>query len=66
MICDPCKVRSHNNCRGGTWCDCQHKVKKEAPPNPVVDSVEPKEEVITPPVPSPLLLNHRIKTKADE
>lgn len=25
MICQACKDRSHDNCRGGTWCDCQHK-----------------------------------------
>jgi hypothetical protein len=29
MICDPCKtlrrpVDHAANCRGGTWCDCQH------------------------------------------
>lgn len=25
MICDPCKEREHDACRGGTWCDCQHR-----------------------------------------
>ena len=25
MICVACKVRSHEDCPGGTWCDCQHQ-----------------------------------------
>jgi hypothetical protein len=26
VICDPCKQRqAHQECRGGTWCDCQHR-----------------------------------------
>ena len=25
MICPPCKVRRHSECKRGTWCDCQHK-----------------------------------------
>jgi hypothetical protein len=25
MICDACRERLHGECRGGTWCDCQHK-----------------------------------------
>jgi hypothetical protein len=24
MICQACKERRHAECRGGTWCDCQH------------------------------------------
>ncbi|MER7131168.1 hypothetical protein [Streptosporangium saharense] len=24
MICDKCKERRHDECRGGSWCDCQH------------------------------------------
>lgn len=25
MICDPCRQRHHDDCPGGTWCDCQHR-----------------------------------------
>lgn len=25
MICGRCADRHHEDCRGGTWCDCQHK-----------------------------------------
>ncbi|MFI6454346.1 hypothetical protein ACIBF6_22620 [Streptosporangium amethystogenes] len=25
MICQECKARRHEKCRGGSWCDCQHK-----------------------------------------
>lgn len=25
MICEACRERRHRDCRGGTWCDCQHK-----------------------------------------
>ena len=25
MICEACRDRRHGECRGGTWCDCQHK-----------------------------------------
>lgn len=25
MICEPCKDKSHAECKGGTWCDCQHR-----------------------------------------
>lgn len=25
MICEPCKDKSHAECKGTTWCDCQHK-----------------------------------------
>jgi hypothetical protein len=25
VICPPCKVRRHSECKRGTWCDCQHK-----------------------------------------
>ncbi|MEV5708421.1 hypothetical protein [Actinoallomurus sp. NPDC052274] len=24
MICEACRERRHDECRGGTWCDCQH------------------------------------------
>jgi len=25
MICVPCRKRHHEECPGGTWCDCQHQ-----------------------------------------
>lgn len=25
FICDACRTNDHDNCPGGTWCDCQHK-----------------------------------------
>lgn len=35
MICLSCRERVHENCRGLTWCDCQHRVPEmEAPPLP--------------------------------
>ncbi|MCL2583824.1 MAG: hypothetical protein FWE35_15380 [Streptosporangiales bacterium] len=24
MICVSCRERRHSECRGGSWCDCQH------------------------------------------
>ncbi|HEX3962852.1 MAG TPA: hypothetical protein VHZ03_40505 [Trebonia sp.] len=24
MICVQCRGRHHEDCAGGTWCDCQH------------------------------------------
>ena len=26
MICQHCKDQEHNQCAGGTWCDCGHRV----------------------------------------
>ncbi|HEY6496414.1 MAG TPA: hypothetical protein VIZ43_24310 [Trebonia sp.] len=26
MICVECRQRHHQDCPGGTWCDCQHQV----------------------------------------
>ncbi|NUR90316.1 MAG: hypothetical protein HOY71_40090 [Nonomuraea sp.] len=25
MICESCKDKRHDDCRGGSWCDCQHQ-----------------------------------------
>lgn len=25
MICLDCKAQKHRGCKGGTWCDCQHR-----------------------------------------
>jgi hypothetical protein len=25
MVCDSCKERKHEKCKGDTWCDCQHR-----------------------------------------
>ncbi|WP_281284016.1 hypothetical protein [Nonomuraea deserti] len=30
MICDSCKDRRHDDCRGGSWCDCQHQTAEQA------------------------------------
>ncbi|MET9070145.1 hypothetical protein ACWDR1_27600 [Streptosporangium sandarakinum] len=30
MICDRCKESHHDECRGGSWCDCQHKTPEQA------------------------------------
>ena len=30
MICVECRQRDHEDCRGGTWCDCQHLPSQEA------------------------------------
>ncbi|MFC3982372.1 hypothetical protein [Streptosporangium jomthongense] len=37
MICASCKERRHGECRGGSWCDCQHQPetrrdREEEPP----------------------------------
>jgi len=32
MICEACRERRHTDCRGGTWCDCQHKPPEPTPP----------------------------------
>ncbi len=30
MICVECRRRQHEDCPGGTWCDCQHMPSQEA------------------------------------
>ncbi len=30
MVCLDCRQRHHENCPGGTWCDCQHQPPPEA------------------------------------
>ena len=30
MICVECRQRHHEDCPGGTWCDCQHQPPPEA------------------------------------
>ncbi|WP_275956153.1 hypothetical protein [Nonomuraea sediminis] len=30
MICQSCKDSRHEDCRGGSWCDCQHQQEEEA------------------------------------
>lgn len=27
FVCQECKDRKHENCPGGTWCDCHHRSK---------------------------------------
>jgi len=31
MICQSCRERRHAECRGGSWCDCQHLPPPAAP-----------------------------------
>ncbi|WP_165965152.1 hypothetical protein [Actinomadura bangladeshensis] len=31
MICPPCRERRHEECRGGSWCDCQHRPPPATP-----------------------------------
>ncbi|QXJ20527.1 hypothetical protein AGRA3207_001256 [Actinomadura graeca] len=31
MICSSCRERHHGECRGGSWCDCQHHAAPGAP-----------------------------------
>ncbi|MEU4826212.1 hypothetical protein OG979_31650 [Actinomadura citrea] len=31
MICQSCRERHHEECRGGSWCDCQHHPAPAAP-----------------------------------
>lgn len=30
MICEACRERRHEECRGGSWCDCQHHPPEDA------------------------------------
>lgn len=30
MICVDCRQRHHEDCPGGTWCDCQHQPSGQA------------------------------------
>ena len=36
MICVPCRTVHHDDCPGGTWCDCQH-----LPPQQTATEAEP-------------------------
>ena len=29
MVCVACRRRHHEDCPGGTWCDCQHQPSPE-------------------------------------
>ncbi|MEV0405608.1 hypothetical protein [Actinoallomurus sp. NPDC050550] len=31
MICQACRERRHDECRGGSWCECQHLPPEPAP-----------------------------------
>ncbi|MFA1545461.1 hypothetical protein [Actinomadura chokoriensis] len=31
MICQSCRERRHEECRGGSWCDCQHAAAPAKP-----------------------------------
>jgi hypothetical protein len=32
MICRACRAQRHEDCKGGSWCDCQHKPIEKTPP----------------------------------
>jgi hypothetical protein len=34
MICVHCRERHHEDCPGGTWCDCQHLPPADAEHDP--------------------------------
>ncbi|MEU4544453.1 hypothetical protein [Nonomuraea dietziae] len=36
VICEKCKERLHEECRGGSWCDCQHQ-SEETPQESELD-----------------------------
>ncbi|MEO3869134.1 hypothetical protein ABGB18_09915 [Nonomuraea sp. B12E4] len=42
MICDSCKEKRHEDCRGGSWCDCQHQTRTHT--GPTTPDNEDKEE----------------------
>lgn len=29
LICQSCKDKKHEQCRGKSWCDCQHRIPEE-------------------------------------
>jgi hypothetical protein len=41
MICEACRDRRHGDCRGGTWCDCQHRPSEDTDAAPEDDDAEP-------------------------
>src|SRR5918994_4067024 len=37
VICKPCQGQAHGKCKGGNWCDCQHRdLGGKRPDGPVV------------------------------
>jgi hypothetical protein len=32
MICRACRERRHQDCKGRSWCDCQHRRIEPVPP----------------------------------
>jgi hypothetical protein len=44
MICEACRERRHEKCRGGSWCDCQHHPSEAAPESgeKAKDDTEPR------------------------
>lgn len=40
MIDEPCKRGDHDNCKGKTWCDCQHVIGTRLVPPPQVLTLE--------------------------
>ncbi|WP_157407546.1 hypothetical protein [Actinomadura atramentaria] len=33
MICEACREHRHGDCRGGSWCDCQHQPPPDDEPD---------------------------------
>lgn len=40
MICVDCRRQVHNQCRGGTWCDCAHQTEGKYINRQLVDKPE--------------------------
>jgi hypothetical protein len=41
VICESCKDKRHEDCRGGSWCDCQHQPVTRPDDAPAEPAVEP-------------------------
>jgi len=39
MICVPCRKRHHEECPGGSWCDCQHQPSAQSESEPLLNWV---------------------------
>jgi len=40
VICVDCRERRHDDCRGGSWCDCQH-LPPQRPTEPATSAPNP-------------------------
>jgi hypothetical protein len=39
MVCKACQDERHTECRGGTWCDCQHLPPEQRNQEPAINWV---------------------------